>query len=216
MSCASCVAKIEGALTRLPGVVSASVNLGTEKAVVRYIGRLVSAADMKRVIEGAYKVLDVAEEDLLEKEARLRRDEVNRVRRRLVAGTVLVVPLFVLSSWEMLGLAALLFQIPRGLSVALQWVLATPIQFWVARPFYAGAWSAARHGTTNMNTLIAVGTSAAYGYSGGGALSAVLRDSGDTRPMSTSTRPGRSSSLFSWGGCWRRGRKDGPRRRSSA
>ncbi|MEK6814993.1 MAG: heavy metal translocating P-type ATPase [Nitrospirota bacterium] len=171
MSCASCVAKIEGALTRLPGVVSASVNLGTEKAVVRYIGRLVSAADMKRVIEGAgYKVLDVAEEDLLEKEARLRRDEVNRVRRRLVAGTVLVVPLFVLSSWEMLGLAALLFQIPRGLSVALQWVLATPIQFWVARPFYAGAWSAARHGTTNMNTLIAVGTSAAYGYSAAAAL----------------------------------------------
>jgi Cu+-exporting ATPase len=171
MSCASCVAKIEGALARLPGVVSASVNLGTEKAVVRYIGRLVSAADMKKVIEGAgYKVLDVAEEDLLEKEARLRREEVERLRRRLIAGTVLVVPLFVLSSWEMLGLAALLFQIPRGLSVALQWVLATPIQFWVARPFYAGAWSAARHGTTNMNTLIAVGTSAAYGYSAAAAL----------------------------------------------
>ncbi|MBI3392615.1 MAG: copper ion binding protein, partial [Nitrospirae bacterium] len=156
MSCASCVAKIEGALAQLPGVVSASVNLGTEKAAVRYIGRLASAADMKKVIEGAgYGVLDLAEEDLLEKEARLRREEVDRLRRRLAAGTVLVVPLFLLSSWEMLGLAVLLFEIPRGLSVGLQFVLATPIQFWVARPFYAGAWSAARHGTTNMNTLIA-------------------------------------------------------------
>ncbi|MBI3393695.1 MAG: copper-translocating P-type ATPase, partial [Nitrospirae bacterium] len=146
-------------------------NLGTEKAAVRYIGRLASAADMKKVIEGAgYGVLDAAEEDLLEKEARLRREEVDRLRRRLAAGTVLVVPLFLLSSWEMLGLAALLFPIPRGLSVALQLVLATPIQFWVARPFYAGAWSAARHGTTNMNTLIAVGTSAAYGYSVAAAL----------------------------------------------
>ncbi len=171
MSCASCVAKIEAALAALPGVVSASVNLGTEKAAVRYIGRLVSAADMKKVIEGAgYGVLEVAEEDLLEKEARLRREEVDRLRRRLVAGTVFVVPLFVLSSWEMMGLAALLFPIPRGLSVALQFVLATPIQLWVARPFYAGAWSAACHGTTNMNTLIAVGTSAAYGYSAAAAL----------------------------------------------
>ena len=99
-------------------------------------------------------------------EARSERDEaaaqhLASLRRRLVVATLLTVPL-------LMGLARM--TVAPGLPAFLtdpifQFVLATPVQFWVGWPFYLGAWKALRHLATDMNTLIAVGTSAAYGYS---------------------------------------------------
>jgi Cu+-exporting ATPase len=66
--------------------------------------------------------------------------------------------------WNTLGLSRLI-ELPQQTNFLLQLILATPVQFWIGRQFYTGAIAAARHRTTNMNTLIAVGTSAAYIYS---------------------------------------------------
>ncbi len=165
MTCASCVARIEGALSALPGVVRAQVNFGTEHAAVSYLPGQVGVADFRRAIEAAgYRVLDVVEEDAVEQEARLREAVYRQLRRRFVTATVLSAPVLVLANWSLVGLDGI-FHLPMQENFVLQLLLTLPVQFWAGWPFYAGAWAAARHRTTNMNTLIAVGTSAAFGYS---------------------------------------------------
>ena len=166
ISCASCVEKIERALSGLHGVIRASVNFATEKAFISYIPAVVSMKDMVKTVKGiGYDLVEVrAEEDLLEKEERTRREAFERLRTRLVAGVVLTVPIFVFTHPGFFGLAALLDLSPQTYFF-LQLTLAIPVQFWCGLQFYAGAIAAARHRTTDMNTLIAVGTSAAFFYS---------------------------------------------------
>jgi Cu+-exporting ATPase len=165
MTCASCVARIEGALSAIPGVVRAQVNFGTEHAAVSYLPGQAGVADFKRAIEQAgYRMLEVVEEDIVEQEARLREEAYRQLRRRFVTAAVLSAPVLVLANWSLPGLDRVL-HLPMQASFVLQLLLTLPVQFWAGWPFYAGAWAAARHRTTNMNTLIAVGTSAAFGYS---------------------------------------------------
>jgi len=166
MTCAACVSRVQKALSSLDGVLSAEVNLATERATVQYIPGQVGMREFKKAVRDAgYEILQVEQgEDLLEKERREREAHYGRLRRKLVAGIALTVPLFVLVFWEKLGLPAIL-AIPRQVNFFLQLLIESPVQFWIGWQFYAGALSAARHRTTNMNTLIAVGTSAAYVYS---------------------------------------------------
>jgi Cu+-exporting ATPase len=89
-----------------------------------------------------------------------REDTARALLVQFLAAAVLTVPIMVLAMAEHLGLA-----IPQAVAVWTQWFLATPVQFWAGWRFYKGALAVARHGSTDMNTLIAVGTSAAYGYS---------------------------------------------------
>jgi len=166
MTCASCVEKIQRALSSLNGVLSASVNLATEKATVEYIPAQVGIRDFRKAVrEAGYEILEIEEgEDAVEKEKREREKEYKSLRTRLIVGIALTIPLFVLVYWEKLGLSAII-EIPRQTNFLLQLIIQTPVQFWVGLQFYKGAIAAARHRTTNMNTLIAVGTSAAYAYS---------------------------------------------------
>jgi Cu+-exporting ATPase len=117
-------------------------------------------------VKGAgYEVLQVEQgEDLVEKERLEREARYQGLRRKLLAGVALTVPIFLLVFWERLGLSSLVV-IPKRVNFLLQLLLETPVQFWIGWQFYQGAIAAARHRTTNMNTLIAVGTSAAYIYS---------------------------------------------------
>ena len=166
MTCASCVKKVEDALRAVPGVLKAGVNLATERATVEYIPGVAALDDLKRAVHDAgYEVLEVAKEeaeDALEREERARRRAYQGLKRKFIVGVTLTVPIFALAYADLLGLSRL---IPRQLNFWLQLVLATPVQFWVGWQFYRGAWAAAKHRTTDMNTLIAVGTSAAYIYS---------------------------------------------------
>ncbi len=166
MTCASCVKRVQDALSFLNGVLSAEVNFATEQASVEYIPGLVGIRDFKRVIRDAgYDIVEVREgEDIVEKEKREREEEFRRLRVKLIAGTLLTIPILVLAFSGMTGLP-FLTQLPKQINFLIQLTLATPVQFWVGRQFYAGALIAVRHRTTNMNTLIAVGTSAAYVYS---------------------------------------------------
>ncbi|MBS1126367.1 MAG: heavy metal translocating P-type ATPase [Nitrospirae bacterium] len=166
MSCASCVATVQEALTALPGVVSASVNFATEKATVDYFPSQVGIRDFRKVIKDAgYELVETEKgEDIVEKEQREREAAYLSLKRKVISGAVLTVPIFILMQWNSIGLSKLI-ELPQQTIFLLQLLIATPVQFWIGRHFYTGAIAAARHRTTNMNTLIAVGTSAAYLYS---------------------------------------------------
>jgi Cu+-exporting ATPase len=152
MTCASCVARVEEALSSVPGVVSANVNLASEKATVEYLEGT-EIADLKRAVSGAGYTLGSEAETLEDVTAAAQR-EVRHVRDRLVVAAVLAIAIFILM-WvpDFSGKLYLL------------WALATPVQFWAGWRYYRGMWGALRHRTADMNTLIAVGTSAAYFYS---------------------------------------------------
>jgi Cu+-exporting ATPase len=164
MTCASCVNKVEKALGSLKGVVHAGVNFATERASVEYIHEEVSIRDLKKAVQDAgYQVLEVKEEDIVEKERLAREKELSRLKWKFITGAGLLVPILIL----MYG-ASLLEKwigLSRKTNFFIQFLLATPVQFWAGWQFYVGFWKATRHKTSDMNTLIAVGTSAAYLYS---------------------------------------------------
>ncbi len=156
------VSLIESTLKEVDGVLSAKVNPSNQQATVEYVDSLVSIADLRTAIEGAgYQVVGmVEEEDALEKDKRLHESYLKELRNKILFGGIISIPVF-------LGSYPTLFPfIPSFMQdFVLLWALATPVQFWAGWQFYKGAWGALRHKTTDMNTLIAVGTSAAYLYS---------------------------------------------------
>jgi Cu+-exporting ATPase len=162
ISCATCVATIEEALRRSPGVVLATVNFATNAATVEFAPVAATVADLRRTIrEAGYEPLEAAEGSALadhEKTARER--EIRALKRKLAVGIVLSVPIVLGSMRHWLPWVPEILQNFWAL-----WALTTPVQFWVGAQFYRGAWAALRHRTSDMNTLIAVGTSAAYFYS---------------------------------------------------
>ena len=152
MHCASCSARLEKSLNQLPHV-SAVVNIATEKASITFDP---ATTDLDILIETVRKTgfdAHPARDFAAEKAARqavLRRD-----RRQFLVALLLTLPLII----EMLLMFA---GIPALLPLWLQWLLATPVQFWAGARFYSGAWSALRSGGSNMDVLVALGTSAAY------------------------------------------------------
>src|SRR5437867_4404875 len=173
MSCASCVAKIEHGLSAVPGVSRAAVNLATEQATVEYQPGIIDPAAIQETIRslGYTPVLPTSLPPTLTlplqgrgvgmEERQERKEAAYRaLKRRFWVAAALSVPVMLLGMSEHLGLP-----VSQATSFWLQLLLTTPVQFWAGWQFYRGAWAVARHGTTDMNTLIALGTSAAYGYS---------------------------------------------------
>ena len=162
MSCASCVDKVERALQSTEGVLQASVNLATEQATVEYIPGVASPEAVHRAVRDAgYEPL-AAEEAASDHETERRAREMRVLRTRLVGAAILSVPIL----WGSLPHMGVSIWTPAWLqNWTVQFLLATPVQFWAGWRFYRGLMSAARHGTADMNSLIAVGTSAAYLYS---------------------------------------------------
>lgn len=178
MSCASCVLRIEQALRARRGVIKASVNLATGRARVEYLPAVISLSEIKSIIaQAGYKVLETGEGEDKDAEQKLREREYRGLWRGFLAGAVL-------SSLVFLGsMAMYLPWVPGFLSSPfLLWALATPVQFIMGRRFYKGAWGAFKHRTADMNTLVAVGTSAAYFYSVVATLFPSLFTSGGLRP----------------------------------
>ena len=168
MSCASCVKKVENALNGLEGVVRASVNFATERATVQYLPGAVSVEDFRRAVkEAGYEILEVEgakKEDIVDREKAAREAGYRKLKGKFIAGLILVIPVFLLAYWRMLDLSSL-YNLNREVNFYLQLLFQTPIQFWVGWQFYSGAWKTVKHRSADMNTLIAVGTSAAYFYS---------------------------------------------------
>ncbi|MBI2844161.1 MAG: copper-translocating P-type ATPase [Armatimonadetes bacterium] len=162
MHCSSCVSKIERQLSDLDGVIKATVNLATEQATIDYVPRQISPEELRQAIQDlGYEAPEQAvteDRERAEREATLR-----EWKHRFWIGAALTIPIALGSLRDIPPVAGF---IPVFLgNPYLLWALATPVQFWAGWPFYRGAWAAARHGTADMNTLIAVGSSAAYIYS---------------------------------------------------
>jgi len=167
MTCASCVANIENALAKVPGVISANVNLASEKATVEYLSGEAGMADFKRAVEGAgYSIrAEVSAEGIAEPDAVMAatRREIRALKNKVIfAGSIGLFMLLIAVSEFSGGWSWM----PSFLgNHYLLWALATPVQFWAGWQFYQGTWARLKHKGANMNTLIAVGTSAAYFYS---------------------------------------------------
>ncbi|HEU5297881.1 MAG TPA: heavy metal translocating P-type ATPase [bacterium] len=162
MSCASCVEKVEHALRSVDGVLSAAVNLAAERATVEVVATTPAAELRRAVREAGYEVLEVEGEAVEDYEREARAREIRTLRTKLIVGTLLSLPVL----WGSLAHMGAQVWTPEILmNWYVQLALATPVQFWVGWQFYRGAWAQARHRSTDMNTLIAVGTSAAYLYS---------------------------------------------------
>ncbi|GGO29944.1 hypothetical protein GCM10010116_60000 [Microbispora rosea subsp. aerata] len=162
MTCASCVRRVEKALTRVDGVETAEVNLATEVATVTYDPARVTVGMLtESVVRAGYTAEaagpEPAPEPGPEQDARPDR-EVARLKHTwqvtLAAGLSMMVLMYL-----PLPIDAMDWLMPLLL------VVATVAQFWAGRPFYRAAWAAARHGAVNMHTLVAMGTTVAYGYS---------------------------------------------------
>lgn len=165
MHCASCVLRVEQALAEVPGVAAARVNLATERASVLVDPGRVRDAQISQAIARAGYSAQRAEYDPSEGADALRRERAGQVafwRNRLVVGVVLTIPLVVL------GLGPMLVPSAFGHARWMGWVmlaLATPLQVYLGAPFYRGAWARLRQGSSNMDTLIALGSTTAFGYS---------------------------------------------------
>jgi len=160
MSCASCVSRIEGALQSAEGVLQASVNLAGEQATLAYIPGVTDLAKICALIQSlGYEALTPEQDASSEDTSRAEKAAEQALQKKLMGAAGLTLALFALMHFgSLLGLGE------QTGYIAL-WILATPVQFWSGGQFYKGAWAAARHRTSDMNTLIAVGTSAAYFYS---------------------------------------------------
>jgi Cu+-exporting ATPase len=186
MTCASCVNRIERYLRKIDGVVEANVNLATERASVVArpdvtVDQLISAVEaagyearllVDETPAPAHPTLRFAEphaehrEGAREADTSYQQRHLADTRRRLIVAAVLTIP--ILGGLASMTVAPFL---PAFLNDPwLQLALATPVQFYAGWPFYKGAWKVLRHGASDMNTLIAVGTSAAFFYS----LAAIL------------------------------------------
>lgn len=164
MTCASCVAHVEGALKGLPGVLDAVVNLGLGTARVTYIPGTVSISAMKRAVrQVGYEAQERSEgAEALDRERQAREEEIKRQGRNLlIAGTIGLV-VMIGTFYDMLGPFKAI--IPEWLSY--KWViglLTTPIVFGPGRQFFTNSWRGLKHGVTDMNLLYATGIGAAYG-----------------------------------------------------
>ena len=177
MHCASCVSKIETELRRSPGVLSASVDLGTESAIVDYIPSAVKIDTIRSIVERlGYKTFDSAspgsapakkpDEPVDENEKAREHEYTSLVRKFLFAG-ILALPVVLFSYPTVFGLPA---QFQRGTDTLhtiwlVMGLLALPVMFWSGSHFYTGALAAFRNRSANMHTLIATGITAAWLYS---------------------------------------------------
>ncbi len=165
MSCASCVQKVEKALSALPGVAEADVNFATETASMLYDPAQSSISDFKKAVSSAgdYRVLEVVEgADARQAQARAQREYVAMLLAKFVSAALLTIIIMVLSMGENLpGIRAIDMQTRYYMLL----VLTLPVLFWSGSVFFRGAWAALRHGTSDMNTLVAVGTLSAFVYS---------------------------------------------------
>jgi Cu+-exporting ATPase len=156
MSCASCVARIEKKLNQLEGV-DASVNFATETASVDYDARMVAPERLLEAVEAVgYKAALPTETEADDDEAREQEEATAALRRRFVFGAVLSLPVLLVSMVPAL-------QLDNWQWLALQ--LATPVVLWAGWPFHKAAWENLKHGAATMDTLISLGTLAAWAWS---------------------------------------------------
>ncbi|HZG76847.1 MAG TPA: heavy metal translocating P-type ATPase [Paenibacillus sp.] len=162
MTCAACANRIEKGLAKMPGIGSAAVNFAMETARVEYAPSDVTIAEMQaKVKQLGYRAV-VKQDD--EQTGDRREKEVKEQKRKLLLSAILSLPLL----WSMVGhfsFTSWMYVPDLFMNPWFQLALAAPVQFYIGRPFYVGAYKALRNGSANMDVLVSLGTSAAFFYS---------------------------------------------------
>ena len=159
MTCAACSTRLEKVLNRLPGV-EARVNLATEKARLTYAPGIASLESvLAAVAKTGFSASPISEASRAEAKARKAAEYHNELRVFLISA-LFTLPLLA----QMIPMLAGAHHV-EWMPPWLQWLLATPVQFWAGKRFYTGAWNSLRGGGANMDVLVVLGTSAAYFFS---------------------------------------------------
>ncbi|PIO04756.1 copper-translocating P-type ATPase [Candidatus Woesearchaeota archaeon CG08_land_8_20_14_0_20_43_7] len=158
MHCASCATIVNKGLSKTDGVVSSNVNFSTEKATVEYDEKKVSVDDLIAVVKksGFTAGLPSKNQDAHAKEEKRK---IADVRSKFYLSLVFAVPAFII------GMVFMWLGIMVPYNQYILWALATPVQFYVGWQFYVGAWASLKNKSANMDSLVSLGTSAAYFFS---------------------------------------------------
>ena len=166
MTCAACSARVERGLNKMSGIESATVNLPLARGIVVYDPKVVSSAEIVAKIEdigyGATPIIDERPSDTADREKNEREAEIQKYRRWVIISAVFSFPLALNMLLEVYWGHG---KVPVLGNLYLQWLLATPVQFWVGLDFYRDAYNSLKNGSANMSVLVAIGTSAAYFFS---------------------------------------------------
>jgi len=202
MHCAACVGKVERALLGVPGVKTAAVNLATERATVRLGAGGPSLEALRRAVAAAGYAVPVdiaATPETADREQAERARENRRLQRKFVAGAALSLPVLLGSMHEVFSWAPHWLRNPF-----LLWALTTPVQFWVGWQFHAGFLTELRHRSASMNTLVSIGTNAAYFFSVAVTLWPGVFSATGAMPYYEASAL--LMTFLSSGACWRRAR----------
>lgn len=176
MHCASCAMTIEKTLKKVPGVKSANVNYASEKATIEYDDSAATPDDLKKAVkDSGYEVIDIDDKNKANQggghdqengehdhAAMLKKAAMKKLRHKLIFGIIISV-LVLIGSFQKFfpGLS----DVPRQTMFYILWILTTPVLVWSGSQFFTGTWRGLKHFRASMDTLITMGTSAAYLYS---------------------------------------------------
>ncbi|QGX99946.1 copper-translocating P-type ATPase [Roseovarius faecimaris] len=168
MSCASCVGRVDKALAEVPGVLSVSVNLAAETAAVEFLDGAVTVSDLMAASAAIGYPAELAQADAGQSRAERKADEAHALSRRVALAAALALPVFVLEMGAHL-IPAFHHFIANSIGIQTSWLiqflLATLVLFGPGRQFFTNGIPALARGAPDMNSLVAVGTGAAWGYS---------------------------------------------------
>ena len=155
MHCVSCSTLIEKSLKKLDGVKISNVNFSTSNANIEYNESKISENDFIKKIKSLGYSANL-EKDRKKQEQR-EKEEISNLKEKLLVSSIFAIPAFILGMFFMKN--------PLPSQDYILWILATPVQFYIGLRFYGGAWAALKNKSANMDTLVALGTSAAYFFS---------------------------------------------------
>ena len=156
MGCAACAAKIESTLRKLDGMKDASVNFANSTANVEYIPGKLSPKDIQTAVQNAGYGLVIEEESALSDSLEeIHKKKYNQLKNKVIWAAILSIPLVIIG----------MFFMNMPYANIIMWVLATPVVFWLGRDFFINAWKQLKHGSSSMDTLVALSTGIAYLFS---------------------------------------------------
>jgi P-type Cu+ transporter len=156
MTCASCVTVIEKGLKKKEGVTNANVNLTTERATIEYDSRKINEKELIEIIKGRGYGASISKNGFRPDS---QKKEITKLRKLLIFSLIFAIPTFII------GMVFMWLKISIPFEAYILWALATPVQFIAGAKFYKGTWAALKNKSANMDSLIALGTSAAYFFS---------------------------------------------------
>lgn len=188
MTCGSCTSTVESGLSAVPGITNVSVSLATETCTVEFDRALVGPREMvERIEEMGFDAMLSDQEDATQIQSLTRAKEVREWRSRFLWSLAFSLPVFFIAM--VFPRISFLKPIVRYrvyhavyLGDVLEFITATPAQFWVGGKFYRSAWKSLKHGSSTMDVLVMLGTSAAYFYSVGAVFFAIFNTNPEFHP----------------------------------